>query len=145
MSQNFFPHSGEPVALQEPVDESPDVEAPEFTHAEAQAINDYLAAFRRKYGNLRFQHASFRVPWPLTKSQYEQYRQRSVDKWLAVMGKQGWDLKSKLHVRGPYLSYGYRGDWQGVPLFDQREFRCKAAFQLRDPKPAGFEVLVSKE
>lgn len=139
--------NAEPVAVQEP-EESADVgfDAPELTRDEARALSAALARFRQKHGNLRFQMASFRVPWPLTKTQYEEYRQRAVDKWLAVMVKQGWDLKSKVHVRGPFLAYGYRGDWHGLPQFDQREFRCKAAFQLKDAnvKPAGFEVLVSE-
>lgn len=139
------PHHGGPVAVQEPVDQSPDVETPELTRAQAQAINGYLAAFRQKYGNLRFLHAAFRVPWPLTQSQYQQYRQRAVDQWLQVMELRGWDLKSKVHVNGPYPAYTYRGDWQGVPQLDRREFRAKAAFQLRNPKPAGFEVVVSTD
>lgn len=150
MKASFSPHSrpdGEALAVQEPEDENPDVDLPELTQGQVHAINAALVRFRAKYGNLRFQQASFRAPWPLTKSQYEQYRQRAVDKWLAVMGRQGWELKSKVHVRGPYLAYGYRGDWQGLMQLDQREFRCKAAFQLKDEnvKPAGFEVLVSKE
>lgn len=133
------------VALPEPEETEPEYDAPEFTTTEVAALRRRLAERQRQWGNLRFQGATFRTPWPLSRSQYEEYRKKAVNRWLSWMEKDGWDLKSKVHVNGPFPAYGYRGDWQGVPQLDLREFRCAAAFQQMKPKPAGFEVMVRKD
>ena len=95
---------------------------------DVEAIQRKINRFIKKYGSLRVHEAIFRTPWPLTKSQYEQYRKSSVEKWLKVMESRGFRLKSKVHVRGPFSTYGLSGEWYNIPMLDSKEFRVCAAF-----------------
>ena len=139
--------NAEPVAVQEP-EESADVgfDAPELTRDEARALSAALAHFNRTGAAYDAARAEFGLGVALVKlgniaeaiARYESAR----DRWRRL-GDTGMEAEM-LNCLG--CAYGYRGDWHGLPQFDQREFRCKAAFQLKDAnvKPAGFEVLVSE-
>lgn len=132
-------------APDETVDEIPLDGPPNMTHEDVEAVNRRLKHLRDYFGNLRFMYGSFRLPWPLTRTQYEELRNHAIDSWLNVMSKKGWELKSKVHIKGPFPAYGYSSDWQSMPVLDQQEFRAKAAFQKTKVEPKRIEVLVQAE
>lgn len=134
-----------PIAVKFPEKRSPEGQ-PTLTHDDVAAINRRLRYLNDHFGNLRVHQAMFRIPWPLAKSHYEQYRKEAVNKWLAIMEKKGWDLKSKVHVKGIRPAYGLYGPGQEtIPLLDQRSVSVLAAFQLKNNAPKKIEVLVSEE
>lgn len=115
-----------------------------MTTEDVRKLNKRLAWLRAKQGGLRAKRAFFRCPWPCTRRQYEQYRDAAVEKWIASMDREGWDLKSKVAVDANKRrsAHGYSGDWATVALLEQVEVPVAAFFQKRKVEKAGFEVLV---
>ena len=142
LQEDTKPHA---TAVQPADEPSPEGE-PTLSKEAVQAINKRLAWIQQNYGDIRAHTAEFRIPWPLTKSQYEQYRKEAVDKWLGIMEKKGWTLKSKVHVKGRRPAYGLSGaGFEVTPLLDQKTVRVLAAFQLRKNEAKKIEVLVTDE
>ena len=118
---------------------SPDPD-PTGPFIDVPALQRRLTALTKQYGGLRVHTASFRCPWPCTQRQYEQVRKAAGDKWIRVMEKKGWQLRSKVHLSHPRQAYGRAGgDWFNFALLDQREFSMVAAFST-EPKPKRIEL-----
>ena len=118
--------------------------SPVATQEDIRKINRRLAAQRAKDGGLRIKSAFFRVPWPLTQRQYEEYRKEASEKWLTGMAKQGWELKSKVAVDGnkrkPATSYS--GDWVVPSLESEVEIPVAAVFKKTKREDMRIEVPV---
>lgn len=111
-------------------------------YLDTEQLQRRLEARNKQWGGLRVHVGAFRCPWPLTRRHYEEFRNKAFEAWIHVMETKGWTLKSKVHVTGPFAAYGTTGDWYGVPLLDQREFRAKAAFLMPNFKPQRLELPV---
>ena len=113
------------------------------TSKDIQTINAKLVRDKARWGGLRVKTAFFRVPWPLTKAQYEQYRKTAVDKWVMGMEKQGWTLKSKVAMdtnkRRPATDWA--GDW-AIPKPGEVEIPVAAIFLKEKVKARKIEVPV---
>ncbi len=114
-----------------PAEDDPWVDVP--------AIQRRLDARNKRWGGLNFHQAVFRMPWPVTQRQYEEYRKAAGERWVKVMAAKGWTLRSKIEVSKPRPSYGMVDDWYEVPLLDQREFLLAAAFSI-NAKPVRIEL-----
>ena len=137
------PHP-ELVPRQEPAPGQHFREVPVLTKEEVKALNFNLALQRAREGGLRAHIGFFRCPWPCTQSQYEQYKKKAVEKWIEVMAKQGWALKSKVAVnanrRRP--AYGWSGDWVQGALLDQVEIPVAGFFQKDKVEALRLEIPV---
>lgn len=142
LPEDTKPHA---VAVKPAPERSPEGD-PVMTREDVQAINARLRWLNDKFGGLRVHVAEFRIPWPITRSHYEKYRKDAVDKWLSIMEKKGWELKSKVHVKGMRPAYGlYGAGFEITPLLDQKTVRVMAAFQIKKNEPVKTEVLVTEE
>jgi hypothetical protein len=118
---------------------------PVMTLDDVRRMNKKLAWQRAKFGGLRVKKGYFRCPWPLTRRQYEQYRDRAVEKWIGQMDREGWDIKSKVAVATDRrrLATAYSGDWADVVLPGEVEVPVAAMFQKRKVEHQRIEVLVA--
>lgn len=128
------------VAIPENVEYDGD---PVITSEDVQIINSKLARQRASWGGLRVRDAFFRVPWPLTKSQFDQYMKTAIDKWVAGMAKQGWTLKSKPAVDGNKRrpATDWLGDW-AIPKPGEVEIPVAAIFLKEKVETRKIEVPV---
>ena len=131
------------VAIREP--ESALVSGtPVTTRADVAALNQRFKQLNEQRGGLRVHKAFFRCPWPCTRGQYEHYRQAALKKWVRLMDKQGWDLKSvpQVNLNQRRMATDYSGDWANVPLLDQVEVPVAAMFQKRKVERVRLEIPV---
>lgn len=145
--EESLPEDTRPRAVPvKPVEERSPEGKPVLTSGDVREINARLAYLDKHFGGLRVHVAEYRIPWPLTKSHYEQYRKEAVDKWLKIMELKGWELRSKVHVKGIRPAYGLYGKGhETVALLDQRAVRVLAAFQAKKTEPVKIEVPVTQE
>jgi hypothetical protein len=117
---------------------------PVTTSEDVARWNRRLRWKQAHWGGLRVKRAFFRCPWPCTRGQYEQVRKNAVERWLATMDKQGWDLKSKVAVDGNKREEAteWSGDW-AIALPGYVEIPVAAMFQQRKVEPMRVEVLVA--
>ena len=120
---------------------------PVMTMEDVKRLNAKYAWKRAAHGGLRVRTAFFSCPWPLTRSQYEQYQDRAVQKWIDQLDKEGWDIKSKVAtaVDRRRLATAYSGDWADVVLPGEVEVPVAAMFQKRKVEHQRIEVLVASE
>ena len=128
-----------------PAETAPSEGMPVTTSADVRMLNRRLAAERMRLGGRRIQQAFFRCPWPCTRRQYEQVRDRAVSKWIDGMEKQGWTLKSKVYADAGRRrsSSHYSGDWAIPGPKDEVEIPVLAVFQIKKEERLGFEIPVS--
>ncbi len=114
-----------------------------ITHEDVAEINSKLEQDRIRWGGLRIKSAFFRVPWPLTQSQYEDYKKRAIDKWVDGMQKQGWTLKGKVAVDGNKRrpATEWLGDW-AIPKDGEVEIPVAAVFLKEKIQMTRIEVPV---
>lgn len=119
-------------------------DASAFTSEEVKHLNETLRRRRERWGNLTVRRAFFRCPWPCTRRQYEQYRNRAIERWIENEAKGGLELKSKVavDVRKRRVATDYSGDWASATLLDQVEIPVAALFQVRKVTPIRIEVPV---
>src|SRR3990167_5886321 len=78
------------------------------------ALNKKLAD--RKDNPYRWRVGSFHIPKGMSKEQRERASKVACDKFIDSMSKQGWELKSKIQIYGPYPAID---SIYQVPLLDK--------------------------
>lgn len=134
----------EPVALPRPAER---YERQEVTLTREE-VRQYNAAIHQRVatlGNLRAQVAFFRCPWPCTRTQYDRRRKAAIDKWVARMEFDGWQLASAVrdYPQKRRTAHAMTGDWYAVPVLDEVEIPVAAAFRKLDMKIVRTAVPVS--
>ncbi len=98
------------------------------------ALNKKMAM--RNKNPYRWKTGSFRVPKGANKEQKVKAAKLACEKFVQAMEQQGWELKSKLQVYGPYPAFDIL---YNIPLLDQEELRIRGIFKT-EPKPVRIEV-----
>lgn len=115
-----------------------------FTRAEVRQHNARTRDLVARQGSMRIQVAFFRCPWPVSLRQYERIRKAAIDRWVAYMDRDGWQLISRVHVRTDKRRTSHRpvGDWYQTAILDEVEIPVAAAFKKRDMEITRIEVPV---
>jgi len=84
----------------------------------------------------RWRVGTFHIPKGMSKEQKEKASKLACDKFIQAMARQGWELKSKIQIYGPYPAFDLVLQ---VPLLDMEEIRIRGIFAT-EPKPVRIEV-----
>jgi hypothetical protein len=100
-----------------------------------------VAAINRRYAAVkdnpfRKKQGVFSVPIGATRQQREPYIKRATEAFVKAMQQQGWTLRGKPTVTGPFAR---RDIETGAVLLDMHEFRIEGTFATV-PKPQRIEV-----
>lgn len=90
----------------------------------------------------QLKEATFRVPLGTPQGTYERVRDQCIGQWLNVMVQKGWDACLDAQHRVQIYPGIYPAPDLQTGLFDlgAREFRVRAWFQFRNPKPMRIEI-----
>jgi hypothetical protein len=110
---------------------------------DVERIQRRINAMNQRYGSLRIHTGCYRAPWPVTPDNLARFHKAAVDKWVAWQEKEGFTLRSKVRVTGPYTAYETSGDWYSAAILDMREFRVSAMFST-NAKPVRLELPVHR-
>lgn len=90
----------------------------------------------------KLKEATFNVPLGTTQATYERVRDQHIGKWLHAMQAKGWDpcLDSQHRIQIYPAIYPAPDLQTGLSDLGSREFRVRAWFQFRDPKPLRLEI-----
>lgn len=114
------------------------------TSEDVAQMNRYFAWKRAQLGGLRVLRASFRCPWPCTRTQYQQYENAARDKWVADRDLAGWDFKDQFAADLDTRTEGtaYSGD-DAILLPGYVNVPVLGLFQLRKVEPRRIELPVA--
>lgn len=100
-----------------------------------------LEALSRKYQNpLAVHWMSFAAPIDMKPEQLVKEFQKQLDKWLAHMGKDKWEIAWERGVKIEKGRYPYLDLASGKDDFNRHEYIVRACFYRRHPKSGRVEV-----
>jgi len=84
----------------------------------------------------RWRIGSFHIPKESSVEQIKKASKIACDKFIEAMSKQGWELKSKIQVYGPFPALDLLSQ---IMLLDMDEYRIRGIFKTI-PKPTRIEL-----